>query len=378
MKDGKINIAFVSHFPHYKMGGQRSMLSLIEHLDRNKFRPFVILPAEGELSQRLRETGCRINIIPLTSLKPKNARTVISNIFKIRNFIKTEKIDILHPDFERDVFVSGLAKLFTQTKMVWHVRLTRPESLDKINARLSDGIIGISEATKKRFHNVKNIDKKFIKIFNGVDCEKFKPPFDIVQLRNELGIPADKKIVLFVGQIKDSKGIADIIEAAAYLKEQNGFSLPLFYFVGDFASEKYEKFFFESVESSGLDDSITYIPQQEKIEKWFAAADILLLPSYEGSEGMGRVVFEAMACGTVPVGTDISGINEAISNDTGILVNEYAPQEIAEAISRIINNPGDYERFKKNGLKRAKEVFDIRIHARNVENFYLRLLKKSV
>ncbi len=376
MNNKIINIAYVSHFPHYKMGGQRSMLTLIENLDRSKFRPFVILPAEGELSHRLQELNCQTKIIPLTSLKPKNARTIISNISKIRKFIKMEKIDILHPDFERDTFVSGLAKQFTTTQMVWHVRLTRPESLDKINAQLSDGIIGISDATKKRFLNVKNINSKFTKIFNGVDCDKFKPASDKTQLRYELQLPQDRKIVIFVGQIKDSKGIADIIEAASYLKETDYTQLPLFLLIGDFASAQYERQIKEIIAEKKLQNLLIHISQQNNIEKWFAAADILLLPSYEGSEGMGRVLFEAMACGIVPIGTNISGINEAITRDTGILVNEHSPREIAEAIIHLIVSQTFYSKMSSAALLRARKSFDIQQHARKVENFYLKLLNK--
>jgi glycosyltransferase involved in cell wall biosynthesis len=359
------------------MGGQRSMLVLIENLDRNKFRPYVILPAEGELSRRLRKLDCQIKIIPLTSLKPKNAATVISNILKIRKFIKNEKIDIIHPDFERDAFVSGLAKQFTSAKMVWHVRLTRPESLDRVNATLADGIIGISEATGNRFRNVKNIDKKFIKIFNGVDCKKFEPASNIEQLRNELKLPQDRKIVLFVGQIKDSKGIVDIIEAAAYLKKTYYTRLPVFILVGDFVSMEYGTHLKNVIEEKQLNDVITHIPQCEAIEKWFAAADILLLPSYEGNEGMGRVIFEAMACGTVPLGTDIPGINEAITQDTGMLVREHSPVQIADAVSKLIDDKTFYNNLRQNALERARNVFDIKIHARKVENYYLKLMNKT-
>jgi glycosyltransferase involved in cell wall biosynthesis len=150
----------------------------------------------------------------------------------------------------------------------------------------------------------------------------------------------------------------------------------LFLFVGNFESDDYEKLFNEMIDKYQLNDFAKHIPQQEKIEKWFAAADILLLPSYEGSEGMGRVIFEAMACGTVPVGTNISGVNEAITTDTGILVNEHSPDEIAEAITKLLDDRSLLDNMRENGLKRSRDVFDITKHARNVENFYLKIMKK--
>jgi len=374
MKDGKINIAYISHFPHYKMGGQRSMLALIENLDREKFHPFAILPAEGELSQKLKELNCTTKIIPLTSLKPKNARTIISNIIEIRKFIKKENIDILHPDFERDAFVAGIAKINTPAKMIWHVRLTRPENLDKINAFLSDGIIGVSSATKKRFLKVKNLDRKFITIFNGVDHNTFVPTEDKNLLRQTLGLPLNIPIIIFVGQIKDSKGVEDIINATEILLKKNIQKTPLLLLIGEYESIEYENKILKLIAEKHLSDIVLRKPQQNNIHQWMAAADILLLPSYEGSEGMGRVLFEAMACGTVPVGTNISGINEAISRDTGILIHEHSPSELASTIEKLITNVPLYNNLKNNTIERAKTVFDIKIHAANVQNFYYSIL----
>lgn len=376
MKEGKINIAYISHFPHYKMGGQKSMLALIENLDRNIFRPYVILPKEGELSRKLNDLNCTVQFLPLTSLKPKNINTVFSNIFAIRKFIKQEHIDILHPDFERDAFVAGLAKLNTQAKMIWHVRLTRPERLDKINARLADGIIGVSSAVKKRFSEVKDIDKKYITVFNGVDCTLFKPAKNKISLRESLGIPLNRPIVLFVGQIKDSKGIEDILNASDLINKKNLAVSPLFLLVGDYESSNYEAYITGIINSRNLSSLVNHKQQQNNIQDWMVAADMLVLPSYEGSEGMGRVIFEAMACGTVPIGTNISGINEAISNDTGILIPQHSPAKLVDAILQLISDKSLYETLSINSRKRAETVFDIKIHTEKVQNFYQNIFKK--
>jgi len=371
----KTKIAFVSHFSHFRMGGQQSMLALIENLDWSRFDIYAIVPAEGELSSRLKALKVKVSIIPLTSLKPMNFFKIINNIRRIRKLIKTEEIDILHTDFERDTYVCGWAKRNLPVKLIWHVRLVRPERLDMSNAAHADGIIGISRGTKKRFMKVKGIDEKFTKIFNGVDVAKFSPSDDKLALRQKLLLPVDKKIVLFVGQIKDSKGVMDILDAASLLRDNKNNHVVLFLFIGNFEKENFRETFAKKVKENKINDDVLVKSQQENINEWMAAADMLILPSYEGTEGMGRVLFEAMACGVPVIGTDISGINEAITDDTGILVPEKSPEAIAEAVKKLIDSDELRNELGKNAIKRANEIFDIKVHAKKVEDFYNKILE---
>ena len=55
-----IRAAFVSHYTHLRMGGQRSMALLIEHLDRRVVEPLAICPGPGELADHLTALGCPV------------------------------------------------------------------------------------------------------------------------------------------------------------------------------------------------------------------------------------------------------------------------------------------------------------------------------
>src|SRR5438552_18166250 len=65
-----IRVAFVSHQSHMRMGGQRSMALLIEHLDRHVVEPLAICPGPGELSDHLLALHCPAVHIPLYHIKP--------------------------------------------------------------------------------------------------------------------------------------------------------------------------------------------------------------------------------------------------------------------------------------------------------------------
>jgi glycosyltransferase involved in cell wall biosynthesis len=373
----QIKILFISHYSHYRMGGQKSMLALIENLDRRRFIPYVVCPEQGELSDRLKELGCDVFFIPLKSLKVKNISSFVGNYLKLKKIIKKYNIDIIHPDHERDCFLSGLAKKGTKAKMIWHVRLTRHNNLDKINKKLSDGIIGISEATSVRFSQNAINNGKFRVIFNGVDCELFSPVKDVARLRRSLAIPERRHIIIFVGQITKGKGIFDLWQAWAILsKKFKSENMPILYYIGTPGSNTELMLLRNNITKSGLNDFVNIIPQQNKIYRWMQASDILVLPSHEGTEGMGRVLFEAMACGAATIGTDTSGVREAMSEESGILIKEKSPEDLAKSIEVLINDQKLLESKKMNGRKRALQYFDIKQHARQVEKFYNDIMNK--
>ena len=84
---------------------------------------------------------------------------------------------------------------------------------------------------------------------------------------------------------------------------------------------------------------------------------------------MSRVLYEAMACGAVPVATDIRGNRDALTQDTGVLVPERSPDEIARALTALRAERVRLASLRDAGLRRARDVFDIRLHARAVEAF---------
>ena len=99
-------------------------------------------------------------------------------------------------------------------------------------------------------------------------------------------------------------------------------------------------------------------------------ADVLAAPSHEGVEGMGRVLYEAMACGTAVITTDISGNREAVTPETGLIVPEKSPGDIAAAIKRLMNDKELLTGFEKNGRKRSLELFDFKTNIRFIEQQY--------
>lgn len=187
-------------------------------------------------------------------------------------------------------------------------------------------------------------------VLNGMRIDLFKIR-DKKEVRNQLGIPLNRNVVLFVGWLIERKGVKYLFEAAKSLnKEGKDY---LFYFVGDGAL--YEELS-KKVKDENLGDNIKFVGRKEhtEIPLWMNACDIFVFPSL--FEGRPNVVAEAMMCGAPVVATDINGIrNELIiDGQNGFMVPSEDSKSIQEKISYLFNNPKKLEEFSKKG----KEFID--------------------
>ena len=357
------------------MGGQRSMVLLIEHLDPRVVDPVVICPGPGELTDHLRALRCPVVHIPLHHIKPRTLLAVWRSSVLIRALLRDRAIDIIAPDAPRDALTCGLAKLGTATKMVWFVRLTTRHNLDSILERLADGMIGVSDATRRRF-SAKRVAARYRTIEDGADLVRFRPADDRVSLRRALELPVNRFVLLFVGQVKAAKGVLDVVDAMGRLAALHPEApRPLLLVVGTPDPPAIVAEIWRRAHAQGIAEDLRVFPQQSDIERWMQAADALVSGSHEDTEGLSRVLFEAMACGTVPVATNIRGNREALTPETGLLVPERDPDAIAGAVTELMTaTPDRLATWRRAGRQRAREIFDIGRHARRVEAFYLKTL----
>ncbi|MFQ3598087.1 MAG: glycosyltransferase family 4 protein [Chloroherpetonaceae bacterium] len=374
-----VHVLYTSHFDHARMGGQKSLLTMIEHLDRSKVKPFAAVPAEGELSHLLRQLDCPTFIVPFEELRRTylwkrwlpESRRFFHNAKLIRSLIRQHRLHVLHPDEERDVVLCGYAKTHTSTKLVYHVRLTNPTKFDRMIERVADALIGVSEGAIARFPQFMPSKKRII--FDGVDFSRFQPIDDQAKLRDELHLPIDAFILLFVGQVKAGKGIFDLLNAMKLLKLMLPESeQPLLLIAGLPIDEHTLPEVQTKIQQENL--NARYLGHRADVHRLMQACDVLTLPSHEGVEGLPRVIVEAMACGAVALGTDTSGLREAIMNGHGVMVPEKSPDAIARAILDLMQNADLRRAYQAKGLACVKAHFDVQRNTDAVVAFYEEIL----
>jgi len=371
MSGQPVRVAFVSHHSHLRMGGQRSMALLIEHLDRRVIAPLAICPEPGELTDHLTGLGCPVVHVPLQPIKPRTLGKVLHASRRIHALIAERQIDILAPDAERDALTCAIAKIGTAARLLWFVRLTARNRLDPLLERLADGRIGVSEATRERFSRSPRLLSRYRTIHDGADLSLFRPADDRAAVRTALGVPPDRFVALFVGQVTEPKGVFDIVEALTRLPAPR----PLLIFIGTPRPPQVAGEIAARARAAGIQEDVRILPQQDDVHRWMQAADVLVSASHENTEGLSRVLFEAMACGTVPVATDIQGNREALTAETGVLVPERSPALLAGAMHQLETDPRRLAALSAAGVQRARTMFDIGLHARRVAEFCVELAR---
>ncbi|MBN62234.1 MAG: hypothetical protein CME20_12830, partial [Gemmatimonadetes bacterium] len=151
-----------------------------------------------------------------------------------------------------------------------------------------DAVVAVSEDIATKLGQCGVPRDKVIVVPNGVDS-RFQPG-DRAAARREFDLPAEGRVVLFVGLLVPVKGLELLVEALSLLEGEK----PLCLLVGSGPQQ-------ESLERTaaelGLTDHLRFVGRRpsDEIPRWMAAADLLVLSSL--SEGRPNVVLEAQACG---------------------------------------------------------------------------------
>lgn len=171
-------------------------------------------------------------------------------------------------------------------------------------------------------------EKKIAVIYTGIETSKFFPVAKFIA-EQKLGL-ANKKRILYVGNLKRAKGINDLLMAVVALyKKRQDFELCI---AGNGperdAITEYEHQYPDLIHSLGVVD-------HNKLQEWVNAASCVCLPSY--SEGVPNVLLEAMACETNVVATRVGGIPEVVANADEYLVDAGDIPQLAEALDGMLD-----------------------------------------
>jgi UDP-glucose:(heptosyl)LPS alpha-1,3-glucosyltransferase len=165
-------------------------------------------------------------------------------------------------------------------------------------------------------------------VYNGVDLRRFHPDNRArhrASARAEAAIPADAWVALFAGSGFERKGLATALEALAAVDDRTSRLLV----VGKGDTRPYRA----TAERLGLDRRVAWLGARPDLERWYAAADVLVLPTRY--EPFGNVHLEALASGVPVVTTTASGGAEAIAPDSGAVVAPGDAKAFAAALDGL-------------------------------------------
>ncbi|MFN0185528.1 MAG: glycosyltransferase [Aquabacterium sp.] len=174
---------------------------------------------------------------------------------------------------------------------------------------------------------------------NGVDIRRFHPGSK-VDARQALGMDPADPVILFVGNLKVSKGCLDLVDAFASLDRVGDRAVLLVAGSGQAQAEMLRR-----AEVHGVGHRVRFLGSidHDQIPTCYAAADLLCLPSH--AEGLPNVVLEAMACGLPVVATQVGGVAEVLPVFAGVLVPVGQPAALVAALGGALTRHWDRERI---------------------------------
>lgn len=168
-------------------------------------------------------------------------------------------------------------------------------------------------------------------VYNGVDARLFHPGLreHAGTVRRELGIASDVPLLVFASMDFEGKGLRYILRALAGLRQQDATLAVL----GKGPEAKFRRI----AARLGIENRILFAGRRNDIERYYAAADLCVLPT--AYEPFPNVNLEAMACGTPVVTTSTSGAADMVEHQrSGYLVSAVdAVEEIGTAIETCLN-----------------------------------------
>jgi D-inositol-3-phosphate glycosyltransferase len=176
----------------------------------------------------------------------------------------------------------------------------------------------------------------------GVDHTIFMPR-DRVAARDRLHLK-DLRLALYVGRLQPHKGPDVAVQTLAELiarDPETSHDLQLALVGGPSGGDAEVARLMELAAALGVEDRVIFYPPQpqSRLADFYAAADVVLVPSR--SESFGLVALEAGACGTPVVAASVGGLRSVIDDgETGFLVEGHDPGDHAEQALRILRSPG--------------------------------------
>jgi glycosyltransferase involved in cell wall biosynthesis len=397
----RIPILYVHHRP--QLGGAPSSLAqLIRHLDE-RFEPHVFCP-EGPAADLFEEAGAivhtgKVSIFahawdsPYEGLRwivlSREISSLQPHIRQLSELMRQHRFPLVHLNDSPLLAAAWVARRHG-AKVVWHLRSAlagegrdnRSRMIGAFMNAFGNAAIAIDRDVAARFP----IRLPLEIVHNSVRT----PSPAGVGGKAALGLPEDRVAVGFAGFVRRQKGWQELVSAAEilvregapahfvimgggvrppeYFKTVRGRALALTNLLTD-----EESAIKDLVAAKGLSDRFSFLPFTAETGEIYSALDIVTFPNQ--GVGLGRPVLEAATYGKPVVASgSADGAGVLLPGQTGLLLQDASPQQLAAALRLLIDDPELRQRLGEAAAEHARLRFDPARNARAVERVYDELL----
>lgn len=313
----------------------------------------------------------------LSKLDLTNVKLALKSIFSLHKMLRTMKPDLVYIPiasnflpYLRDGLFILISSYFSKAEIVIHLHegnYFRNEFYNKSNFLLKRFI----ERTLSKVNTAIVLGDRLKSIFEGLVKNVVAVPNginrDLFTGHTERTYSFGEKIIIgFLGNLFESKGVLDVLNAAEIVLQK--FANVEFRFAGAWSLKEgnTKQKAGQIIAEKNLKGSVFFpgvITGSDK-EKFLNQTDIFVFPTWYKYEGFGIVIIEAMAEGLPVISTKDTGTIPDIVTDgeTGILIDRQNPVQIAEAIIKLIKDPVLMKSMGIKGKLRYEKYFTFDIN----------------
>jgi glycosyltransferase involved in cell wall biosynthesis len=346
-------------FPPQIGGIQEHVSNLAQTLARQGHQ-LKIVTVRRNKSERVRDKFVGLDVVRVPQLNlPKTLTTqylAITTALLIAMRLRGQADVVHYHTFWPDAFTAFVVNKFVPTVYTAHesrflLMAEQPRSRRwlKLALRPFQGILAPSTELLEVTRQLGVSPEKSAFIANAVDARKFRPDVNGETVRARYGVPVDHCLILCPRRLVPKNGLEFLVESLPSIRRR--FSNVSVLIAGDGPErQKLEA----RVRELGLHDSVIFAGSQNNnaLPEFYAAADIVAIPSLKEATSIAGL--EAMASACAVVATNVGGLPEIIEDGVnGMLVPPRDPEALAQAITHLIETP---ELRKQLGLAARARV----------------------
>jgi glycosyltransferase involved in cell wall biosynthesis len=354
-------------------GGETYLLRVLRHLDRSRYRPFVVLPREGTLIGKLDALRVDWAVVEAEHGWIKQETPwyrflgeVRGRVEQMLQLIEREAISLVHTNSNHRIEgafaarLAGVHHLYLghieyQHDMPIFVRFPlTPASYAQVMGELSSQVIAVSRSVADTLAPFVPSDKLGV-IHNGLELDELDAAAAQGEaIRAELGLDADAVLISAVGRINPDKGFDFFVEAAHRILETQPHAH--FLLIGGDEVEPHAEALRARVRELAMEESFHFLGFRKDVPALLRQSDVFVLSSRR--EGHPYVLLEAMGCGCPAVACRCAGVDETlVPKETGLAVEIGDIAALASSIARLVQEPDTRRRMGAAARQRVEDHF---------------------
>lgn len=285
--------------------------------------------------------------------------------------VRKNKIDVIHTHLTRAAYIGYSAGLLSRVPVVTSVHIANNDQIYRRLARRNNRLIAVSNFVRGMLHG-RGIPERFIDtVYNGTDFVDFALSSPEA-VKDELGIPRDRRLIGLVGRVCREKGHLEMITAMRELRQSHKDAHVVF--VGRI-EEQFQEEFDNAVREAGIRDHLTMTGVRHDVPRMLDSFTLSTMPSH--IETFGVAAIEAMARGKAVVASNVGGLPEVVRHrQTGILV-DLRPEELAEAVDYLLVNTEEREAMGAMGRRIVEQKFTLNEMTNKMQGVYERAVGRA-